>query len=110
MANLSIFEIFPSLAADLEGNDRRWHEIDESSFDYMLDILPPLAVAGGGYITSEPYTHLPNGEGVYLACVPSKESHLLRIQFFAAYLTLKEFKSASLSGFPRSDIPKYTEK
>ena len=99
MENLSIFEVFSSLKVDLDNNDRKWREIDKASFDYMLDVLPPLVLTHGGYLSPEPYTHLGGVTGVYLACIP------LRGRFFAAYLTLQEFKSLSLSG-----IPKYEEK
>lgn len=90
-----IYKLFDQLAQDLRSNDRQWREINQASYDEMLDCLPPLAMSSLGFLSSEPYTHLPTGEAVYTACIES------RGKFYTAYLTRNEFKTASLAGIPK---------
>ena len=91
---MNIYNTFSILRSDLKNDARKWREIDEESFDEMLDSMPPLAMNSKGFITSEPHTHLSNGQPVYLSCIKSEKS------FFAAYLTLNEFKKSSLRSIP----------
>lgn len=90
-----IYQLFDLLATDLDFNDRQWREINQASFDEMLDCLPPLAMSSLGFLSSEPYTHLDSGEAVYISCIESGS------KFFAAYLTRREFKTASIAGIPK---------
>jgi hypothetical protein len=90
-----IYEKFEQFAADLRANDRQWREINPESYGEMLDCLPPLAMSSLGFLSSEPYTHLSTGEGVYISCIKSGS------KFFAAYLTRKEFKTATPAGIPK---------
>ena len=90
-----IYQLFDLLATDLDFNDRQWREINQASFNEMLDCLPPLAMSSLGFLSSEPYTHLDSGEAVYISCIESGS------KFFAAYLTRREFKTASIAGIPK---------
>jgi hypothetical protein len=90
-----IYTKFDQFAIDLRANDRQWREVNAASYSEMLDVLPPLAMSSLGFLGSEPYTHLSTGEGVYISCIESGG------QFFAAYLTRKEFRSATLAGIPK---------
>ena len=90
-----IYKLFPVLVADLRSNDRQWREINQASYDEMLDCLPPLAMNSLGFLSSEPYTHLSSGEGVYTACIESGG------KFYTSYLTRNEFKTVSLAGIPK---------
>jgi len=90
-----IYQLFDQLAADLRTNDRQWREINAASYKEMLECLPPLAMSSIGFLGSEPYTHLPTGEAVYISCIESGS------KFFAAYLTRKEFKTTSPAGIPK---------
>lgn len=91
-----IYQLFDQFAADLRANDRQWREINSASYDEMLECLPPLAMSSLGFLSSEPYTYLPNGQAVYICCIESCGL------FFSAYLTRKEFEAVSYS-----EIPKY---
>ena len=90
-----IYQLFDQFAADLRANDRQWREINSASYDEMLECLPPLAMSSLGFLSSEPYTHLDSGEAVYISCIESGS------KFFAAYLTRREFKTASIAGIPK---------
>ena len=92
-----IYKLFPTLDDDLHKNDRQWREINQESYWEMLDCLPPLAMRGIGFLSSEPLTDLPNGEEVYISCIEDGG------QFFAAYLTQNEFKTASIAGIPKHE-------
>jgi hypothetical protein len=92
-----IYEKFKQFAIDLRRNDRQWREINAASYGEMLDCLPPLAMSSLGFLSSEPYTHLDSGEGVYISCIEAGS------KFFAAYLTHKEFRSASIAGIPKRE-------
>jgi len=92
-----IYQLFDQLASDLRSNDRQWREINQASYDEMLDCLPPLAMSSLGFLSSEPYTHLSSGEGVYTSCIKSGG------KFYTAYLTRSEFKTASLAGIPKHE-------
>ena len=91
-----IYQLFDQFAADLRANDRQWREINSASYDEMLECLPPLAMSSLGFLSSEPYTYLPNGQAVYICCIESGGL------FFSAYLTRKEFEAVSYF-----EIPKY---
>ena len=92
---MDIYDTLPTLRNDLQNDDRIWREIDGDSFDEMMNCVPPLRLNSLGFLSSEPYTHLQNGDAIYLSCIAANE------KFWAAYLTLKDWKSVSIKSIPK---------
>lgn len=84
----TIYEQFPNLDKDLAADNRVWREIDEESYDIMLEILPPKRMRGNGFVVSEAKCHLDNDQAVYLVC------YSMRDKYFATAL-----RECSLSAY-----------
>lgn len=98
----TIYEQFPILSQDLSEDNRVWREIDQESYDIMLEILPPKRMRGNGFVMSEAYDNLENGQNIYLVCYSMRE------KYFATYGTVSEFDDRLLH--PSKDIPKLPAK
>lgn len=65
-----------------------WTLTTKNMFYEMLEVLPPVAMHSGAFLSSEPWTHNANGQAVYAAFrqLPGKV-------FQAKYMTANEFRS-----------------
>ncbi|BDI20968.1 hypothetical protein ANSO36C_67700 (plasmid) [Nostoc cf. commune SO-36] len=75
----------PTVTEDFYKNDCQWREITEETYDWFLECVPPLRQNGSYFLNGEPYTHLRNGEGVYLGC--KEESG----RYYCRLMTVKQY-------------------
>ena len=62
-----------------------WIPTTESMYEDMLDVLPPVAMANGGFLVGEPDHHNSKDEPVYACFMRSGD------YFKAQYLTVRQF-------------------
>ena len=95
---MNIYDKFEAMDKELPQDLRTWHEIDEESFDLMLNILPPKRMSNDGFVLCEAYTSLLNGENIY--CVFFKWQN----KYFVAYGTVREWDEKLIH--PSKPMPK----
>lgn len=62
-------ETMDVILADFHSNTRQWRPISQEKFDYMLECLPPIRMGRGGFVNSEPWDSLDNGEEIYFVAL-----------------------------------------
>lgn len=64
-----------------------WVEITEEEYFWFLGCVPPVSMDGSWFLAGEPYTHLMNNKGVYLACKEVSD------KFYCKYMTIEQYNS-----------------
>ena len=88
-----------AILADFHSNSRQWRPISQEKFDYMLECLPPIRMGRGGFVNSEPWDSLPDGEDIYFVALQANGA------YYATLGTLAEWDYGSLTS--TTDIPKW---
>ena len=92
-------EAMDLILADFSSNTRQWRPISPEKFNYMLECLPPARMGRGGFVNSEPWDSLDNGEEIYFVALQANGG------YYATLDTLAEWDSKDLT--LTDDIPKW---
>lgn len=92
-------KVLYQILLDFHKNARVWRPISQEKFNYMLECLPPIRMGRGGFVNSEAWTFLRNGEEVYFVALKGNG------QCYATVGTLTEWDSKALDLM--YDIPKW---
>ena len=95
---MNIFEKFDAMKKELSEDLRTWQEIDEKSFEYMLNVLPPKRMNNGGFVLCEAYTDLENGETIYSLFIKWNK------KYYTTYGTIHEWDNRLIH--PSKPMPK----
>ncbi len=82
--------IHEKLKADYHAGARVLRLVDEETYNWMLECVPPTRQDGYNYVNSEPYIHNNAGEAVYFCCLFHDGRK------WAVYGTLREYDNAGL--------------
>ena len=88
-----------AILADFHSNSRQWRTISPEKFNYMLECLPPARRGRGGFVNSEPWDSLDDGEDIYFVALQANGA------YYATLGTLAEWDYGSLTS--TTDIPKW---
>jgi hypothetical protein len=75
------------LWAAMKARADEWIETTERMYDEMLNVLPPRAMSGSGFLVGEPDHSNEFGESVYAAFSRTGDG-----RYFAAYRTVAQFR------------------
>lgn len=75
------------LWAEMEKPGYPWVLTTESMYDEMLNVLPPRAYGGDGFLVGEPLTHNNEGEAVHAGFF-----RLIDGNYYAKNMTVREFQ------------------
>lgn len=92
-------ESMDAMLIDFHSNARVWRPISQEKFNYMLECLPPARMGRGGFVNSEPWDSLDNGEEIYFVALQANGG------YYATLGTLAEWDSKDL--ILTNDIPKW---
>jgi hypothetical protein len=92
-------EAMDLILADFSSNTRQWRPISPEKFNYMLECLPPIRMGRGGFVNSEPWDFLDNGEEIYFVALQANGG------YYATLGTLAEWDSKDLT--LSEDIPQW---
>ena len=56
-AEIMRYQDFADAKAERQDTPIKWEETTEEKFSYMLEVLPPAAMHGGGFLVGEPTDH-----------------------------------------------------
>jgi len=80
---------FPVVSDDFKNGSPQWREIDEESFNWFAECVPPRRYDWNGHVCGELQTSNSNGENIYLGCLRRRDGNTWR--YFAKLLTIAEF-------------------
>lgn len=83
-------EVLNQILLDFHANARVWRPISQEKFNYMLECLPPIRRGRGGFVNSEAWSSLCDGEEVYFVALKGNG------QCYATLGTLAEWDSKAL--------------
>ena len=82
--------ISPVVVFDLKQFVPMWREVAAGQYKHYLGCVPPARYRTNGFLSGEPYTHIEEGRGVYMACKKVGE------RYFAKMMTVAQFDSEPL--------------